>query len=459
MAPLKKITIVLSVFVVAMVAFRKPASKSVLTERGLQLSVTHGEHSSHISADSLKNVRRSHKLEHPAYRAERVPLASLLSKAFQGGNVNRATGPAFFRPLADKRRFCTLVPASAKPSYTPYLFEMAKTLFKDEKVMSYLLFNRDDKSEPSVDETVGLCQDLHDIGSNVRCHLTPVENCGIGRKCAARTMFTAMNVLGEEIVENCDFIIKLDPDCIFIPNAALQFVKGTSPERPVFYGTFSANLVFSGVPNLWVRTQMPKGNWMVSVATMRQMISVSKKDVCSPNGRYPATDEAAAVLCAYHSQACECVTNWRNFVRIGPAGGDASNLERHVTKIKSRPQEYDCIMLIHKFFLNETTTIYNHLQSLNHSNRTCGDEGTLLQRSESTDFNRPAVGGYKFPNKTAIMIHPDCINQQIPQNQEGVVRQVPDWIIAEGEAYQGLVGTAAAIAYVNYSEPVWNPQG
>ena len=53
-----------------------------------------------------------------------------------------------------------------------------------------------------------------------------------------------------------------------------------SPQRKVFYGTFSGKLVYSGTPNLWMRTQMPKGNWMVSISTWERMQETAQTSMC-----------------------------------------------------------------------------------------------------------------------------------------------------------------------------------
>ena len=46
----------------------------------------------------------------------------------------------------------------------------------------------------------------------------------IGASGAAITIFEASKVLGQDLLASCDWVIKLDPDCVFVPNAAKEFV-------------------------------------------------------------------------------------------------------------------------------------------------------------------------------------------------------------------------------------------
>ena len=42
-------------------------------------------------------------------------------------------------------------------------------------------------------------------------------------------------------------------------------------------------------------------NWMVSIATWKRMQETAQAGVCTPNGEYPGTDEAAALLCSWYA--------------------------------------------------------------------------------------------------------------------------------------------------------------
>lgn len=351
--------------------------------------------------------------------------------------------PLYLTPATAHAEFCALIPATSKKAYTKYLEMMAETIGRNVHVNSWLLFNGDDGSEPSVEDTYKLCDELTKSGPRMRCHIANVTNCPVGRKCAAATIFASAKAIGHDLLNKCDWVIKLDPDCIFIPNAALEFVRDLSPTKKVFYGTFSSKLVYSGSDHLWLRTQMPKGNWMVSIATWKRMQIVAGMTPCTPNGEYAGTDEAAALLCAWVSYGADCVTNWRDYVRIGPAKETEQNLAEHVDRVKNVLGSKACIMLIHKYKMDEFVPIYHELQALNHQDRECGPAGLTLQDTEDYDYNRAAVFGFKFPNKTIIDADFDCARQNdLPEELN--FRRPPQWVIDEGKQYTGPTGSAAS---------------
>jgi len=57
---------------------------------------------------------------------------------------------------------------------------MAETIGRNVHVNSWLLFNGDDGSEPSVEDTYKLCDELTKSGPRMRCHIANVTNCPTG---------------------------------------------------------------------------------------------------------------------------------------------------------------------------------------------------------------------------------------------------------------------------------------
>eukprot|EP00040_Diaphanoeca_grandis_P024340 m.133649 g.133649 ORF g.133649 m.133649 type:complete len:478 (-) comp29687_c0_seq1:26-1459(-) len=341
----------------------------------------------------------------------------------------------YFKPATSHAPFCAVIPASAKPAYREMIMLMAKTFGKDAAVNSWLFFNGDDFEE-QMQDIDSMCNEVMAEGTRMRCVVSKNTTCGRGKGCAAHTMFTGFHEVAADMVKSCDWIIKLDPDCVFSPKAALQFVKGLDPQRRVFYGTFSGKLVHSGSPNIWLSTQMPKGNWMVSIGSWRRMMRVALTEICAPHGQWTGTDEAAAVLCAWYSWGAQCMTNWRDYVRIGPTGNSEKVLGEHMERM-DKWAKWDCVMLVHKYPLNRTIELYNRLQNYDHANRHCGSEGLQLQQSRDDGHNEEIVFGYKFPNLTKIFESYDCAGQHDVMETSGV-RLIPAWVVEEGRVYKGV---------------------
>jgi len=351
------------------------------------------------------------------------------------GGVKFSPDKPYFKPMPSKAKFCAVIPTSAKEPYREMVKMMAKTIGKDPLINSWLFFNGDDQGE-KLEDIDSFCNEMMEEGPRMRCVISTNTSCPRGKGCAAHNMFKGFEQVASEMVANCDWIIKLDPDCIFSPNAAAQFVKDMDPNRRVFFGTFSGKLVFSGSSNIWLSTQMPKGNWMVSVGTWKRMMRVALNEICAVNGKWTGTDEAAAVLCAWYSNGAQCISNWRDFVRIGPALNNDKVFQEHLGRLE-KWGKWECVMLVHKYPVEKTIELYNKLQSFDHASRKCGDEGYDLARSPKEGFNEEIVFGYKFPNLTKILEEYDCIGQHEVMETSGI-RTVPAWVVEQGQTYTGV---------------------
>ena len=64
---------------------------------------------------------------------------------------------------------------------------------------------------------------------------------------------------------------------------SVRFVRGIGTDlgsQRMFFGTLSAKLIYSGRPHLWIRTQMPQGNWMVNRPVMMTMMNHIANGTC-----------------------------------------------------------------------------------------------------------------------------------------------------------------------------------
>eukprot|EP00037_Helgoeca_nana_P028216 m.329714 g.329714 ORF g.329714 m.329714 type:complete len:578 (-) comp27711_c0_seq21:186-1919(-) len=351
-------------------------------------------------------------------------------------------------------RFCMLLATTAKPQYADDLVLIAKTLFTAPNVHTFLMFNLDSIEEPPRNVSEQLCTRLRRIGSNFECVWVP-SHCS-GHMCVASVFFRAMLQVGSTVVEKCDWVVKIDPDCLFVPRAAARFVQGLSPELPVYFGGGSGRpIAFNNHLNSteavarrqqdrqdpWPDAQyyysisMPLTQWMASISTWRAMMMPEltgnqckppREIVGRPAVAYSGNDEAAVSLCAWTTRAANCFTHMPyEFVRTGPAGGmkgfdkfSSPATIKHIQNVRKHGK-FECIMLIHVWPRDEYVAMYEKLNGLNHSDRECGSEGIDLTGSQpfvksyARSMRRPAgelrnwfVPDQSCPGGVDLLRHP-----------------------------------------------------
>eukprot|EP00037_Helgoeca_nana_P028215 m.329630 g.329630 ORF g.329630 m.329630 type:complete len:586 (-) comp27711_c0_seq10:516-2273(-) len=310
-------------------------------------------------------------------------------------------------------RFCMLLATTAKPQYADDLVLIAKTLFTAPNVHTFLMFNLDSISEPPRNVSEQLCTRLRGIGSNFECVWVP-SHC-TSHMCVASVFFRAMLQVGLTVLEKCDWVVKLDPDCLFVPRAAARFVQGLSPELPAFFGGGTGRVVaFNNKDSVteavarrlrvrddpWPESAyhyeiaMPLTHWVASISTWRAMMMPElagtqcrppRELARSPTAKYSANDEVAVALCVWTARAASCITPMPyDFVRTGPAGGmkgfdkfSSPPTLRHIQKVLNYGK-LECLVLIHVWPRNDYVAMYNKLNMLDHADRDCGPEGIGL---------------------------------------------------------------------------------
>eukprot|EP00037_Helgoeca_nana_P028218 m.329575 g.329575 ORF g.329575 m.329575 type:complete len:622 (-) comp27711_c0_seq5:186-2051(-) len=389
------------------VAHRGGADETTLTPITITAQATRG-------ADPATETKAS--FQQPNIRGVSLATAPKVLAAVVEANARALADLDAGRPLRvpTTPRFCALLATTAKPQYADDLVLIAKTLFNAPNVHTFLMFNLHSKSDPPRSVSEQLCAKLRGIGSNFECVWVP-SHCRHA-KCVASVFFRSMHQVGSTVVDKCDWVVKVDPDVIFVPRAAARFVQGLSPELPALFGGGSGTTIWfnnnntatpgvarrqRGKPDPWPENRyhchigMPQGHWMASISTWRAMMMPELTgNQCKPprmvvgvkpSLEYLTVDEAAVALCAWTTRAANCLTYMPYpFSRTGPAGGldgvdkFASPLTlRHIEKVR-KAGKFECLMFIHVWPRDEYIATFQKLSSLNHSDRECGSEGIDL---------------------------------------------------------------------------------
>lgn len=336
--------------------------------------------------------------------------------------------------------FCAIMPATSMNSYKRFMDVIAGTYGQSPMVRTYLFFNGDMDQDKS--KMHSLCSELKQTGPGIRC-LWLRTGCKRARFCTTAVIMTGLRAIGAAAISRCKWVIKLDTDVIFLPKSTARFVREIGTDlgsQRMFFGTLSAKLIYSGRPHLWIRTQMPQGNWMVNRPVMMTMMNHIANGTCyMPYMGYTATDEAAVSMCAWFANAVDCITSWQDFAIIGPAGSELQNAyKNHIDKIHKGPT--DCYMLIHKFVTDEGIEMYNRIDSQDHDARICPQEG--LQRSihhngttkRWGNYSRQIVTAYKWRNQSTIDLEPTgCAGNARPINVPD--RRLEAWVVHQTDVY------------------------
>ena len=178
--------------------------------------------------------------------------------------------------------FCAIMPATSRDNYKRFMDVIAGTYGKSPMVRTYLFFNGDMDQDKAKMHT--LCSELKQVGPGIRC-LWLRTGCKRTRFCTTAVIMTGLRAVGAAAISRCKWVIKLDTDVIFLPKSTARFVRGIGADldsQRIFFGTLSAKLIYSGRPHLWIRTQMPQGNWMVNRPVMMTMMRYNDLDIILP---------------------------------------------------------------------------------------------------------------------------------------------------------------------------------
>jgi hypothetical protein len=335
--------------------------------------------------------------------------------------------------------FCGVMAATTMSAYQAYLDVIASTYGASPLMRTYVLLNADIDTDRAKVDT--LCANIKAVGSGVRCLWIHTGCTRRGKMCVTATIMTGLTGVGEVgALAACKWVIKLDTDVLFMPRSAKRFVRGLGTaldSRRHWISTLSGTLVYTGLPHLYARVQMPQGNWMVNrPAAMAMLVHLRTGNCRLPHMAYIGSDEAAVAVCAWVSSAVECATTAQDAFFIGPAGPERAAFGVHVKRYSTAKPE--CVVLVHKYVIADGAALYARWESQDHAAREgCSTHGEGLDRATQPNYHGlrgPLLIGWKWKNQSSIALSTDCDGDG-PAPIESQLRDVPAWLQHQSAVY------------------------